>query len=40
MDAICYSSYSFCPILTKVSNTKKTVEQIFEILLEKFLANF
>jgi len=40
-----YSSYSFCLILTKVgirvlcANTKKTLEQIFEILFKKFLAN-
>ena len=40
-----YSSYSFCPILTKLgtrdlcANAQKTVEQIFEILILKCSAN-
>ena len=42
----CYSSNSFCRILTKLgtynlcSNMHKTVEQVFESLILKFLANF
>jgi len=37
-------SYSFCPIVTKlgihVLCTEETVEQIFEIMILKFMANF
>ena len=42
----CSSSYSFCPILMKLGthvlcvNKHKTMEQIFKILILKFLANF
>jgi len=41
-----YPSYSFCPILTKLgthvlcADTHTTMEQIFEILILKFLVNF
>ena len=41
-----YSSDSFCPIFVKLgtrdqcASAEQTVEQIFEILILKFLANF